>query len=223
MVTKNKSKSKAMGKSNCKRFDQIPKWAEPVLHGLSYWIGHQRAYFSDYPLLEGAITAEMCSLVNSKIEHSIDGYLYCEVMYKHLTGFEDPDQRRADILIAKTEKFLPNVERKDLAGTVTTVIEVKRGNVAKTEVTKDLQRLAHIKFLKPSVRAFLIIVSEGKLPNQYDWFAESEDDVVASRRAIKIEAKNAVCKVRRVCKVTSSLRTQKTFHSAILIEVENDD
>lgn len=213
-------KSKKSRKSTYKKFDQTPSWTDTVLHGLSYWIGHRRAYFSDYPLLEGAITAEMCNLMNSKIDHSDDGYLYCEVMYKHITGFEEPDQRRADMLIAKTEKFLPKVEKKDLENTLDTVIEVKRGTATKAEITKDLQRLAYVKEIKPNVRAFLIIVSEGKLPDQYDWFAESEHDVTASKKAIKIENKDAECRVRRVCKVTSSLKSRTSFHSAILVEVE---
>lgn len=214
-------KSNQSKKTTYKRFDQIPSWTDTVLHGLSYWIGHRRAYFGDYPLLEGAITAEMCNLINSKIDHSNDGHLYCEVMYRHITGVIEPDQRRVDLLIAKTEKFLPNVEGRDLQDTLDMVIEVKRGSASKTEITKDLQRLAHIKDIKPNVRAFLIVVSEGKLPNHYEWFAESANDVVASKKAIKIEGKNAECKVRRVCKVTSSLKSKTSFHSAILVEVEN--
>lgn len=98
-------KSNQSKKPTYKRFDQIPSWTDTVLHGLSYWIGHRRSYFGDYPLLEGAITAEMCNLINSKIDHSNDGYLYCEVVYRHITGVIEPDHRRVDLLIAKTEKF----------------------------------------------------------------------------------------------------------------------
>lgn len=208
-------------RNSYKKFDRIPSWVDPVLHGLCYWIGHQRSYFSDYPLLEGAITAELCSLLNSKINHDADGYIYCEVMYKLITGFDEPDQRRADLMIAKTEKYLMSVDRNDLQETLNTVIEVKRGSASKKDIEKDLQRLAHVKHLKPNVRAFLIIVSEGKLPNQHDWFAESEHDVTASKKAIEIDGKDAVCKVRRVCKVTSSLKSKTSFHSAVLVEVEN--
>jgi hypothetical protein len=28
--------------SSYKKFDRVPSWVDPVLHGLSYWIGHQR-------------------------------------------------------------------------------------------------------------------------------------------------------------------------------------
>ncbi len=208
-------------RNSYKKFDRIPSWVNPVLHGLCYWIGHQRSYFSDYPLLEGAITAELCGLLNSKIDRDADGYIYCEVMYKLITGFDEPDQRRADLMIAKTEKYLTNVDRNELQDTLNTVIEIKRGSASKKEIEKDLQRLAYVKKLKPSVRAFLIIVSEGKLPKQYDWFAESGHDLTAAKKAIKIEDKDAECRVRRVCKVTSSLKSKTSFHSAILVEVEN--
>lgn len=221
IITKSLKINKARAKPvKRKKFDAIPNWIDPVLQGLSFWIGHQRAYFSDYPLLEGAITAEMCNLINSKINHKADGHLYCEVLYRNLV--DEIDQTRADLVIAKTEKYLSKVNRHDLAETVSTVIEVKRGTTSREEVSKDLRRLARIKYRMPKVRAFLIIVSEGKLPNQYNWFAESKtDDVVASRKSIKIEGEDAECKVRRVCKVTSSLKPQSAFHSAIMIEVEN--
>lgn len=144
-------------------------------------------------------------------------------MYKQITGVEEPDQRRADLMIAKTEKYLTSVERDDLDDSLTTVIEVKQGNAIKNEITKDLQRLAYVKFLKPDVRAFLIIVSEGKLPNQYDWFVGSENDFNPTKKSIEIDGKNAECKVRRVCKLISSLKSKISIHSAILLEVENSN
>jgi hypothetical protein len=87
-------------------------------------------------------------------------------------------------------------------------------------VGKDLQRLAFLNMLRPDVRTFLLIVSEGKLPNQFAWFADSEnpDDITAARNPVLVQEIDAVVKVRRVCKAMSSVKSS-AVHSAVLVEV----
>lgn len=219
-----------MAKEKVKKavFHPIPAWTDEVLQGLAYWIGYRRSYYRHYPLLEGAITAELCNLLNGKLDHHSDGRLFCEVPYKNtylesLTRGE-PDAIRIDLLIAEENAPIKDARKHIFLDTAKIAIEVKRGNASTFEITKDLFRLANLNAMRPDIRTFLLIVSESKLPSQYDWFSDPKDgdDVSAARNPISIDGANSVMKVRRICKAMGSLKA-KAFHSAILIEVVSLD
>ena len=53
------------------KFDEIKHWAEPLLQGLSYWLGYSRVYYSKSLLKEGAITAEAVKIIHSKLTNEI--------------------------------------------------------------------------------------------------------------------------------------------------------
>ena len=38
------------------------KWLEHALQALAFWIGHRHSLFNAYPLTEGALVAEACTM-----------------------------------------------------------------------------------------------------------------------------------------------------------------
>ncbi len=206
------------------KFHPIPAWTDDVLQGISYWMGYRRSYYRDYPLLEGAVVAELCNLLASKLHPTNDGRVFCEVPIANLmqdhTSRAERDSIRYDLLIAKETGNVRNSGQHNFFDSASIAMEVKRGSASRNDVSKDLQRLAMLNSFRPNVRTFLLLISEGKLPNQFAWFAESEnpDDVTAARNPVSVQGINAVIKVRRVCKAMSSVKS-KSGHSAILIEV----
>jgi hypothetical protein len=45
----------------------MPPWAENVLQGIAYWIGHRRALYLHHYLTEGAIVAELANLMGAHL------------------------------------------------------------------------------------------------------------------------------------------------------------
>lgn len=101
--------------------ERLPYWAEDVLQGIAFWIGHRRTYYRYHPLTEGAITAELCNLLNAKLRNGEQ--LTCEVMYRKLikkTGTKWGDER-VDLLIEQSRNC---VSSKDGDHNPVAVIEV---------------------------------------------------------------------------------------------------
>lgn len=213
-----------MTKKKAVKFLPLPSWTTDVLQGVTFWIGYRRSYYKDYPLLEGAIVAELCNLLSSKINPSSDGGVFCEVPISNLiqdhTSRAERDTIRYDLLIAKESKPVRNSRQHNFFDSASIVIEVKRGSASRNEIGRDLQRLAHLNWIRPNIRTFLLIVSEDKLPRQFPWFADAEnpDELVAARNPIYLEEISAVMKVRRICKALSSVKASSA-HTAVLIEV----
>jgi len=44
------------------KFEKRPIWAIRALQGVTFWIGHRRCLYKQYPLAEGALVAELCNL-----------------------------------------------------------------------------------------------------------------------------------------------------------------
>lgn len=42
---------------------KVPRWALKSLQGITYWIGHRRSLYDQYPLGESAFVAELCNLI----------------------------------------------------------------------------------------------------------------------------------------------------------------
>lgn len=183
---------------------EIDYWVYPLLQGTAYWLGHSRMYYSDHLLKEGAIVAEAVKLIHSNLKS--DEELNCEKMYKDFMdsqkGKRDFGQKRADITISKGS----NLKH---------IIEVKRSVAFKTEIKKDLNRMAIAKTFIPDVRTFLLLVSEKKLPDEY----VSEDGYAKTRR---FDLEEGYFKVRRVCKAASSFKKKKSANYSCLIEVFNN-
>ena len=197
--------------------EQTPAWTDNVLQGLTYWVGYKKQYYRFYPLSEGALVAELLSLLSANTDSS--SIIIPEVMYKKICSeWKKKDGTRVDISIAFKKK-----ENFSHAKHTHTVIEVKRdmkGN--KNKITNDIERLA--KCLSKSnisgLRGFLILVSQDHRPEK---FVSSKGN--ARHKEFKIEKyPNYIAKVRRVCKSTSSFKGEGSVatehaHYACLIEV----
>ncbi len=207
-----------------KVFQPVPEWAHDVLQGLAYWIGYRRCYYRSYPLLEGAITAELCELLSAKLDPGQHGKLFCEVPYSNLTQDHttksEPDGMRLDLLIAKDPGKVKDSGKHNFFSSASIAIEVKRGSASTSEIVKDVSRLATLNHLRPDIRTFLLIVSEEKLPRQFGWFANSEKDheIIAAKGVIRVDVASAVMKVRRVCKALGSFKATAS-QTAVLVEV----
>jgi hypothetical protein len=205
--------------------DRIPAWAEQALQGITFWIGHRRALYRHYPLLEGAINAELCNLINSNLG---DGeYLHCEVKYRNIVASRKLDSQfndeRVDLLIASTPVSEQKRNSFNFDASAQIAIEVKRGKAQASEIDKDLNRLALLKEAKPELSTFLVIVSEKHLPSKYvGQVALSGSGMSKIRaRAKEVPIGGTTCryKVRRLCKAAASFKSARTTHYAVLIEV----
>lgn len=176
---------------------QKPTWVEPALQGLAFWLGYRKQLFRHHDLPEGALVAELSTLMYAHIGQ--DEILECEYPYSGLIG--DPDLSRVDIALLREN--LPH-----------TFIEVKRGKAATKLIEGDITKLARIRELNPEIRCFLIIGSQGKLPVK---FVDRE-----TGRAIKgiHETSDGVrYKVTRVCKAAASFEKKETAMYVCLVEV----
>ena len=185
-----------------KSYDEIKFWADPLLQGLTFWLGYSKVYYHKSLLKEGAITAEAVKIIHSKLK---DDYVECEIMYKKILSPSGWGNKRADIVIYDSKKN-PKY-----------IIEVKRHNTPNKKIDEDLERLSKVIETNNEIRTFLLLVSESKLPNKY-----VTDSGVAVRKIFNIGDNNSY-KVRRVCKASSSFNKKKNAHFAGLIEVFTND
>ena len=117
---------KIMSKSTkAKNVNVSTKWIDPVLQGLAYWIGYKKELYSHHLLNEGAIVAEVASLINAN--KSNGEIVKCEQYYDQIDGIKDT-KIRADISIVRDNK-------------IHTVIEVKREEAGNVVIEKDILNL----------------------------------------------------------------------------------
>lgn len=72
------------------------------MQGLAFWMGHRQALFRSYPLVEGALVAEACNLIQANLSSGM--ILLPECMYKNIVpkGANLGDvtgQSRADLVV----------------------------------------------------------------------------------------------------------------------------
>jgi hypothetical protein len=95
--------------------EDFPRWFNPALQGITYWIGHRRCVYRRYPLAEAALVAELCNLIFTHL--SPEFVLQCEVMYSSLlVGKEMPllltQRARADLRTARVAHRSPSLSSK---------------------------------------------------------------------------------------------------------------
>ena len=144
-------------------FGEIPRWASRALQGITYWIGHRRCLYRNYPLGESAIVAEICNLIYANLSDQDE--LTCEIQYTDLIrGKATPTiltgRARADLVIADQSKTAPEIDPKF-------IIEVKRATAARAQVDLDLRRLAEAHSRHPTARTFLFVVAEAGRPKRF--------------------------------------------------------
>jgi hypothetical protein len=83
----------------------LPNWLPISLQGLTFWIGYRKIIYHEYHLSEGAIVAELCALLCTKIS-STELVVLPEVMFKNLLKVcikrpkKNVDLTRADLVVA---------------------------------------------------------------------------------------------------------------------------
>lgn len=199
---------------------KCPAWSEKALQGLAFWIGHRQALYGRHKLLEGAIVAETCNLIYANLQHDKEELL-CEQQYSYLvpsgtwpTRF-GPKSRADLVVIARTDEA-PETKAGGLKSYAQVVIEIKRALAPLRKINDDLKRLAAFKAANSEKRAFLFLVSEAELPNQ---FVNNKGRAITGEHIIP--KTNSYYVVRRVCKAASSFERICSSHYACVIEVFN--
>ena len=189
-----------------------PWWLRRALLGTCFWMGHRRSLYREYPLGESAMIAELSNLLFANLPTGLK--LVCEVQYSKLLDIPDKEtefteKSRVDLCVCgpvkKGEEPLEKVQ---------CVLEVKRGSASKAAVDNDLRRLLELKMARPGVRAFLLLVSEGRRP---DRFVTSKSFAV--RKKLAITETNGHCYVRAVMKAVPAVKSLDNAHYACAIEV----
>jgi hypothetical protein len=202
-----------------RELEPLPSWTTTALQGLAFWIGYKRSLYRDYPLSEGALVTELRSLIHANLPDDL--FLLCEVGYSQLVkkGVTRPKiiagSVRADLVIAG------EIESKKTPGktiyTPHVVMEFKRARAAASQITKDLQRLAALKFVHHHARTFLLVLSEA---DRNDRFVTEEG---ASRKGEHpIPDSPGVFRVRRTMKAAPAYSNKESANYASIVEVYAD-
>ena len=176
----------------------LPLWANPLLQGLSFWIGYKKQLYPHYPLSEGAIVGESQNLLYSRLEKGQK--LFCEYPYSKIIDLPETDNR-ADLVILEND--LPSV-----------VIEVKRYEAGIKLIYSDFEKLSLIKEDNNKIRCFVLLISQQKIPTHF-----VRKDGIANRG---IYIYNSIeFSVIRNCKASSSLKegAAQNANYATLIEI----
>lgn len=188
-----------------------PKWVERALQGVTYWMGHRRCLYRDYPLSEGALVAEVCNLIYANLPGDLQ--LFCEVQYSDFVE-RTPMPKilrgkiRVDLLVAdKSEGSQGDTVPKF-------IIEVKRASASKSQINADLSRLATARRLRPEIRAFLFVISEAKRPRR---FVHEGGHSITGKH--DIPDSDGYYRVRRTWKAAHAFTKRERAQYACLIEV----
>lgn len=194
----------------------LPAWTTTALQGLAFWIGYKRALYSEYPLSEGALVTELRSLIYANLAEN--QVLACEVTYAKLVG-KSKDRPtiiggsvRADMVVGRLEP-----SRTDASKTVRkaeVVMEFKRARAPAAQITKDMQRLAAVVQMKPTIRAFLLVLSEA---DRNDRFVTSDGASIKGEH--KILESSGRFRVRRTLKAAPAYNNKDSANYASIVEV----
>lgn len=191
--------------------EKRPSWAIRALQGVTFWIGHRRSLYKQYPLLEGALVAELCNLIHANLGDRF--VLSCEVQYTELlAGRPKPDiltkGARADLVISEKS------EDKATEPTPRFIIEVKRASAPKGQIDADLQRLAAVRQTHPGVRTFMFVIAEAHRPKR---FVDKEGKSFTGKHAIPNSQGHY--RVRRTLKAAHAYSDTGSAQYACLVEV----
>src|ERR1039457_516315 len=191
-----------------------PWWLRRALLGTCFWIGHRRSLYRGYPLGESAMVAELCNLLFANFPPGLK--LVCEVKYSRLLAIPDQEtefteKSRVDLCVCgplrKGDEPLEKVQY---------VLEVKRGSASTAALNDDLRRLSELKMARPKVRAFLLLVSERRLPTRF-----VTPKSFAGKKKLPTPKTTAPCYFRAVINVFSAVKSLQNAHYACSIEVVN--
>ena len=141
-----------------------PPWFRKALQGLAFWVGHRCSIYEAWELSEGALVAELCNLIHAHLGDA--DKLRCEEPYTKFLKQSYPhigDKARVDLSVWRWEKDQQGKKR--IRPHV--AIEIKRASASTARIDDDLRRLAAIAEESSSVRTFLCVVSEKRLPKRF--------------------------------------------------------
>jgi hypothetical protein len=147
-----------------KTLDPVPRWAARALQGITYWIGHRRCVYREYPLAEAAFVAEICNLIYASLPPS--QVLRCEVQYSSLLE----GKPKTNLLTRRARADLVVANKSDKKGDVPPpqfVIEVKRAGAPRAQIDADLRRLAEVHRKHGGIRTFMFIIAEAQRPVRF--------------------------------------------------------
>jgi hypothetical protein len=188
-----------------------PVWVERALQGISYWMGHRRCLYRDYPLSEGALVAEVCNLIYANLPEPLQ--LLCEVQYSSFVDRNPIPQIlrgkiRADLVVTEAPV------RRGASPVPKFIIEVKRASAPTSQINADLSRLAAVRRLCPEIRAFVFVISEANRPRRF-----VNDDGHSIVGMHKIPNCDGHYRVRRTWKAAHAFAKRDRAQYACLIEV----
>lgn len=197
---------------------QMPErldFLEKSMQGLAFWIGCRTALFGSYPLPEAALVAEMCNLIQANLDKS--QRLCPEVLYRRIVdikGTNITNQARADLVILPVGTLDPYLH--DVKDAVQFIFEIKRASSTKQSIDEDLRRLYTFKKqCQTKARAFLIIASEGKLPERF----VDKQKGNSRLHSHEIPKTEGCYHVRRTVKAAASFERKETAHFVCIVEV----
>jgi len=191
--------------------EKWPSWVREALQGVTYWIGHRRCLYRNYPLSEGALVAEVCNLIYANLPEGLE--LLCEVQYSKFVAANHPPEVlkgriRADLVVAEKSNH------KEGEPIPRFIIEVKRSSAPRTQINLDLRRLAAVRCLCQDIRAFLFVISEAQRPKQ---FVNQEGHSILGKH--KIPQSDGHYRVRRTWKAAHAFTKRERAQYACLVEV----
>jgi hypothetical protein len=179
-----------------------PAWLTAPMQALAFWVAYQNCIYRHHDLPEGAIVAEFTRLVDAEI--GLERVVVREPMYRDLlapVGASWHDGSRCDLAIRRKGTARSH-------GSVEAVVEVKRASVSDEVIDDDLLALHELKQADPSIRAFLLLVSQAHWPQRWVSHlgtAERDGDSFTIAGDAGHERTFRV-RVRRVTKATPSFR-----------------
>lgn len=207
-------------------FQPLPKFFEPVLQGLAYWVGYERSYFKNYHIAESAAVHEAAKLLSVHIES--EQKVFCEVPYSAIkpqnTQKTGTKGKHADILVAKGRITEDCFE----FSSVDFLLEVKRYTKPYRKIAEDIEKLCdYLDEAGPysPVRAFLLVISEHIMPEMFaEIFHHDSSDTVSAKREVfpVINREGYYFKVRRLCKALHTDKHSDTAHFVCTVEVVRD-
>jgi hypothetical protein len=194
-----------------------PAWLIPALQGLTFWTGHRRCLYRNYPLAEAAFVAELCNLIHANLP---DRYsLHCEEQYSDLIHRDIrpsilTERARADLVIYEKVKAKNGVRSLHPKF----IIEVKRASAPKAQIDADLKRLIAVRKALPDVKTYLVVVAEAHRPPR---FVSDAGASITKRQ--RLDGAPGYFTVRRTLKAAHAYTKIERSQYACLVEAFADD
>jgi hypothetical protein len=195
-----------------KKTQDWPSWLGRALQGLTYWTGHRRCLYKNYPLAEGAFVAELCNLIHANLPDIYS--IFCEEQYSELIRRDaHPPQlakrARADLVIYEKVRL----KNGDSALHARYIIELKRAVAPKAQIDADLKRLIAVRSILPEVKTYLVVVAEAIRPKR---FVSDAGTSIMKRQTL--EGTKGYFKVRRTFKAAHAYTKVERSQYACLVE-----